>query len=57
MKELREAIRSYSTEICLLTGATLVSVGAGMGYLPAGVITAGVLILAGGVLSCIGGTP
>lgn len=30
----------------ILTGVTLVSIGAGMVYVPAGVITAGVLVLA-----------
>ena len=39
----------------MTAGAILVSLGAGMIYLPAGIITAGVMLLAGAVLSCLGG--
>ena len=55
MKALKEGIAAYATELVMLAGATLVSLGAGMIYFPAGIITAGVMLLAGATISCIGG--
>lgn len=55
MKALKDGVAAYATELMMGAGAALVSVGAGMIYLPAGIITAGVMLLAGAVLSCLGG--
>lgn len=54
MKHLKKAMVTYSTEIAMMAGAALVSLGVGMYSRPAGVIAAGVFILAGAVLSCMG---
>ena len=55
MKALKEGVAAYATELAMASGAALVSLGAGMIYLPAGIITAGVMLLAGAVISCLGG--
>lgn len=55
MKALKDGVAAYATELMMTAGAALVSLGAGMIYFPAGIITAGVMLLAGSVLSCLGG--
>lgn len=55
MKALKNGVAAYATELMMTAGAVLVSLGAGMIYFPAGIITAGVMLLAGAVLSCLGG--
>ena len=55
MKELNKAVAEYATELVMAAGAALVSLGTGMYSMPAGVIAAGVFLLAGAVLSSLGG--
>lgn len=55
MKKLRKALVKYAPDVVLIAGAAAVAVGAGMIYLPAGVITGGVLAIAGVVLNTLGG--
>lgn len=55
MKALKDGVAAYATELMMTAGAALVSLGTGMIYFPAGIITAGVMLLAGAVLSCLGG--
>lgn len=52
---LRLFLALWATDILLLSGAALVSIGASMIYPPAGVIAAGVLLIVGGVLWAKGG--
>lgn len=55
MRKLKKAVAEYATELVMAAGAALVSIGAGMYSPPAGVIAAGVFLLAGAVLSSLGG--
>ena len=55
MKHLRQALGRYASELVLIAGATAVSVGTGMIYVPAGLIAGGLLAIAGAVLSMLGG--
>lgn len=55
MKKLRVALAKRAGDLILLVGAAAVSVGVGMYSLPAGLISAGVLLIAGVVLSSLGG--
>ena len=55
MRKLKKAVAEYATELVMTAGAALVSLGAGMYSLPAGVIAAGAFLLAGAVLSSLGG--
>ena len=55
MKHLRQALGRYAPELVLIAGASGGSVGAGMIYVPAGLIAGGVLAIAGAVLSMLGG--
>lgn len=55
MKNLVKGLSRYCTDLVLLGGAVSVAVGAGMIYLPAGLIAGGVLAIAGAVLSSLGG--
>ena len=55
MKKLLKNRARYAVDLVLVTGAAAVAVGAGMIYLPAGLITGGVLAMAGAVLSTLGG--
>lgn len=50
MKKLRRALSARMGDFALLAGAGLTSVGAGMIYEPAGLICAGVLLMAGAVM-------
>ena len=47
-------LMGHLAELVLLAGASAVAVGAGMIYLPAGLITGGGLAIAGAVLSMWG---
>lgn len=49
MKQLKRTLAGRLGDFALLTGAALVSVGAGMIYFPAGLICAGVLLMVGAV--------
>ena len=55
MKRLREAAAAYATELAMAAGAVRVCVGVGLYSAPAGLIAAGVFLLAGAVLSALGG--
>lgn len=55
MRKLKKAVAEYATELVMAAGAALVCLGAGMYSTPAGVIGAGVFLLAGAVLSSLGG--
>ena len=55
MKNLRKALGRYASDLVLVAGATAVAVGAGLIYLPAGLIAWGVLAICGAVLSSLGG--
>lgn len=55
MRNLRKALAKYAVDLVMLAGAAAIVVGAGMIYLPAGVIAAGVLALGGAVLDSLGG--
>lgn len=55
MRKLKKAVAEYATELVMAAGAALVSLGAGMYSTPAGVIAAGAFLLAGAVLSSLGG--
>ena len=51
MKRLQNVWKRYASDLVLGIGAGTVAAGVGMIYLPAGVITAGLLIIAGAVLA------
>ncbi len=55
MKKMVYGLMAHLGELVLLAGAAAVAVGAGMIYLPAGLITGGGLTIAGAVLSMWGG--
>ncbi len=55
MKNLLNGLAKYANDLFLLGGAVAVAVGAGMIYLPAGLIAGGALAIAGAVLSSLGG--
>lgn len=55
MKKWKEAVRRGTGDLALLAGAMLVSVGAGMIYLPAGLIAGGALVIGGAILHALGG--
>lgn len=54
MKRIVEGLVNVLPVLALLGGVALVAVGAGMIYLPAGVIAGGGLLVAGAVLSVRG---
>lgn len=54
MKKLVRGLSRYSTDLVLIIGAAAVAVGAGMIYLPAGLIAGGILAMTGAVLSSLG---
>ena len=54
MKKMVHGLMGHLGELVLLAGSAAVAVGAGMIYLPAGVITGGGLAIAGAVLSMWG---
>lgn len=51
MKQLRKTLAGRMGDFALLAGAALTSVGTAMIYEPAGVIAAGVLLMAGAVMA------
>lgn len=55
MRKMVKGLTGCLGELVLLAGAAAVAVGVGMIYLPAGLITGGVLCIAGAVLSLWGG--
>ena len=55
MKHLKETAAEYAVELAMAAGAALVCVGIGLYSAPAGLIAAGVSLLAGAVLSALGG--
>jgi hypothetical protein len=55
MKHLKETAAEYAVELAMAAGAALVCVGIGLYSAPAGLIAAGVFLLAGAVLSALGG--
>lgn len=54
VKKLVHGLMGHLGELVLLTGCAAVAAGAWMIYLPAGLITGGVLAIAGAVLSMWG---
>lgn len=54
MKRMVQSLMNHLGELVLLGGAAAVAVGAGMIYLPAGLIAGGGLAMAGAVLSIWG---
>lgn len=54
MKQLVNNLAAHLAELALVGGAVVVAVGAGMIYLPAGLIVGGGLAVAGAVLSIMG---
>ncbi len=55
MENLKKGLARFASDLALILGGAAVSAGAGMIYLPAGVIVAGALMIAGVVLSSLGG--
>lgn len=55
MKKLKSALARFGPDVLLVTGAGAVAVGAGMIWLPLGVIVAGAALIAFAVLSGPGG--
>ena len=55
MEWWKNKLLSHAAELMMGCGVLLVTVGAGMIYLPAGLITGGVLAIVEAVLSIIGG--
>ena len=54
MKRWKQALGRMSADLVLVAGAAAVAVGAGLIYLPAGLITGGAMAMAGAVLSAMG---
>lgn len=54
MKRIVKSLVANLTTLVLLTGAAIVAVGAGMIYLPAGLLVGGGLMVTGAVLSIWG---
>ena len=54
MKRWKKALGRMSADLVLVAGAAAVAVGAGLIYLPAGLITGWALAMAGAVLSAMG---
>lgn len=54
MRKIVKCLARHLSELVLLAGGTAVAVGTGMIYLPAGLITGGVLAIAGALLSIWG---
>lgn len=55
MKAIANGLVKHLAELALLGGAALIAVGAGLIYLPAGLMAGGGLMIAGAVLSLWGG--
>ena len=54
MKQISKTLMTHLAEMVFLAGAAAIAVGAGMIYLPAGLIAGGVLAMTGAVLSSVG---
>lgn len=54
MRRIAIGLARHLAELALLGGAAAVAIGAGMIFVPAGIITGGVLAMAGAVLSLWG---
>lgn len=54
MKQLVKSLTAHLADLVLVGGAVAVAVGAGMIYLPAGLIVGGGLAVAGAALSIMG---
>ena len=54
MKAIANGLVKHLAELALLGGAALIAVGAGLIYLPAGLMAGGGLMIAGAVLSLWG---
>lgn len=55
MKNLKKVLGELLGDFILILGGALIAVGVGMIYMPAGVIAAGVLVVAGIALANRGG--
>ena len=55
MDKLKKALGRFVSDLALIGGATAIAVGVGMYSLPAGLISGGVLAIAGVILSVLGG--
>lgn len=55
MKKLKSALARFGPDVLLVTGAGMLAVGFGMVWLPLGVISAGVALIAFAILSGPGG--
>lgn len=55
MEKLRKGLARYAGDLVLVASAAAITVGAGMIYLPAGLIAGGVLAIAGVILNSLGG--
>lgn len=55
MKEIANCLMTHLAEMVFIAGAAAISVGVGMIFFPAGLITGGALAVAGAVISMIGG--
>ena len=55
LKRLQEGLRRWGTDLALVLGGAAIAAGAALIYLPAGLIAAGVLTIAGAVISSMGG--
>ena len=55
MEKLRKGLARYAGDLVLVAGAAAITVGAGMIYLPAGLIAGGVLAIARVILNSLGG--
>lgn len=55
MKNLKKVLGNLLGDFILVLGGALIAVGVGMIYMPAGVITSGVLVVAGIALANRGG--
>lgn len=54
MKRIANCLMTHLPELVFLSGAAAISVGAGLIYLPVGLITGGALAVAGAVISMFG---
>ena len=55
MKKRKNSLSSFLSDLTLIVGAALISVGVGMIYFPAGLITGGIFLVVGGVLEGLSG--
>lgn len=55
MNNWKKGVSKYSTDLVMVGGAAAMVVGIGLIYVPAGMIAAGILAMAGAMLSILGG--